>query len=185
MACRDRRQIEAVGLEDPAGLLVPAAIALAVGAVLHCDQAELDQLVIDLLGLRGPETERFLLHLGRGPHDRPGTFFPVLRLGEAEQPVDRVHQPRRNPEPRRRGLEGGQQLPGQLDALRQPGKTLCRAVGLEQRRRQPPKAGRSMGMGKAPPLRPVGAIVLCHRDLPLWLIATGKPSPLTETAISV
>ena len=183
MACRERREIEAVGLEDPAGLLMPPAVTLAVGAVLHCDQAELDQMVIDFLGLRGPETERFLLHLGRGPHDRPRPFFPVLRLGEAEQPVDRVHQPRRNAEPRRRRLESGQQLPGRFDALRQPGKTLGRAVGLEQPRRQPPKAGRSMG--KAPLLRPVGAIFLCHLDPPLWLIATGKPSPLTETPISV
>jgi hypothetical protein len=31
----------------------------------------------------------------------------------------------------------------------------------------------------------VDAMFLYHRDLPFWLIATGKPSPLTETAISV
>jgi hypothetical protein len=31
----------------------------------------------------------------------------------------------------------------------------------------------------------MGAMFLCHRDPPLGLIATGKPTPLTETAISV
>ena len=49
-AREQRRQIEAVGLDDPA-LSVASAVALAVRAVLHGDQAELDQLAVERLDL--------------------------------------------------------------------------------------------------------------------------------------
>jgi toxin ParE1/3/4 len=120
---------------------------------------------------------------GRGPHDRPAPLLPVLRLGEAEQPVDGMHQAWRDAEPRRRRLEGREQLSRRVHPLGQPGKAFRGAVGLEQPRRQPPEAGGCLD--KAPPWRPWGAIFLCHRDPPFGWIATGKPSPLTETAISV
>ena len=85
-------------------------------------------------------------------------------------------------------LKAASSCPGDVDALRQAGKTLRRAVGLQQPRRHPPEAGRSMG--KAPPWRPLGAIFLCHRDPPFWLDRDGQASPvngngnfrLTETA---
>src|SRR3954471_2673919 len=70
-----------------------------------------------------------------------------------------------------------------FDTLRKAGKCFRGAVGFEQLWRPSPKAGRGMGM--PPRWRLVGAIILYHRDPPLGLIATGKPSPLTETAISV
>ena len=131
-----------------------AAVALAVRAVLHRHEAELDQAPVDFLYLRRRQAERFLLHRGRGPYDRPAALLPVLRLGEAEQPVDRVHQARRDAEPWRCRFEGGEQLPGRRDPLGQAGKALRRAVGLEQPRRHPPEAGR--GMGKASPVAPLG-----------------------------
>jgi hypothetical protein len=52
VAHRDRRKIEAVGLDDMPTFLVPAAIAFAVRAVPHGDQAQLDQAVVRFLDLR-------------------------------------------------------------------------------------------------------------------------------------
>ena len=157
-------------------LRIALAVALAVRAVLHRDETELDQAAVDRLDLGRRETERLLLHPGRGPYDRPAPLLPVLRLGEAEQPVDRMHQARRNAEPRRGRLEGGKQLPRRRHALWQAGKAFGRAVGLQQPRRQPPEAGRRVG---TPPLwRPLGAIVLCHRDPPFWLDRDGQAFPV-------
>ena len=109
VTCGDGREIEAVGFDD-AALRIALAIALAVRAVLHADEAELDQAAIDCLDLRRRQAERLLLHARRGPDDRPAVLLPVLRLREAEQPVERMHQARRDTEMRRRRLEGGQQL---------------------------------------------------------------------------
>jgi hypothetical protein len=109
MAPGDRRKIEAIGFDD-AALRVALSVALAVRAVFHRHQAELDQAAVDFLDLRWREAERFLLHRGGRPYNRPTALLPVLRLGEAEQPVDRVHQTRRNAKPRGCGLEGSQQL---------------------------------------------------------------------------
>ena len=66
----ERREIEAVGFDDKP-LLVAPSVALAVRAVLHGDQAELDQAAVDGLDLRRREAERLLLHGGRWPDDRP------------------------------------------------------------------------------------------------------------------
>ena len=143
---------------------VATAVALAVRAVLHGDQAELDQVVVDLLGLRGPEAERLLLHLGRGPDDRPRAFFPVLRLGEAEQPVDGVHQPRRNAEPRRGGLEGGQQLPGDSTPSGSPAKLSAERSALSSpgvSRRKP------VGAWAKPPRCAPWALCSCAIVIPL------------------
>ena len=158
------------------------AIALAVRAVLHRDEAELDKASVGFLDLRRRQAERLLLHARRGPYDRPAALLPVLRLREAEQPVERMHQARCDAEMRRRCLEGGEQLAGRRDAFRQSGKTFGRAVGLQQPQCQPPKAGRAACLpGGAP-----WAQLSCAIVIPLsgW-IATGKPPPLTETAISV
>ena len=76
----DRRQIEAVGL-DNAALGVALAVALAVRAVLHRDEAELDQAAVDLLDLRRRQAERLLLHPGRGPHNRAGRPAPSPAAG--------------------------------------------------------------------------------------------------------
>ena len=92
-----------------------------------------------------------------------------------------MHQARRQPEPRRCRLEGGQQLAGHRHALRQAIEALGRAVGVQQARRQSPEAGR--GAGIASPWRLLGAFHR-HRDPPFGWIATGKPLPSAETAIS-
>jgi hypothetical protein len=47
----NQRQIEAVGLDDAPDLLVPAAVALAVGAVFYRDEAELDRVTVGFLDL--------------------------------------------------------------------------------------------------------------------------------------
>ena len=60
MACCNRRQIEAVGLDDPP-LGVARAVALAVRAVLHGDQAGLDQAAVETLRLGFGQAERLLL----------------------------------------------------------------------------------------------------------------------------
>ena len=87
-----------------------------------------------------------------------------------------MHQPRRQAEPRRRRLEGGQQLPGHRHPVRQAGEALRRAVGPEQARRQPPKAGG--GAGKAFPLRLSGAFHR-HRNPPFGLDRDGQTSPVS------
>lgn len=51
MGRSDRWQIEAAGLDDAPGLLDPAAVALAVGAVFHRDEAELDWGTIGFIDL--------------------------------------------------------------------------------------------------------------------------------------
>ena len=51
MARGDRWQIEAVGLDDAPGLLVPTAIALAVGAVFYRDDADRDRATVGFLDL--------------------------------------------------------------------------------------------------------------------------------------
>ena len=81
-------------------------------------------------------------------------------------------------------LKAASSWPGDSTPSGKPGETLRRTVGLQQPRRHPPEAGRSMG--KASPVAPLGRYFLCAIVIPLsgW-IATGKPSPLTETAISV
>ena len=159
----------------PSGIAAP--VALAVRAVPHGDQPGLDQRPVDRLHPRRRQAERLLLQRSRGPDDRPPSPPPVLRLGEAEQPVHHVHQARRQTEPRRGRLEGGQQLSGRRHAVRQAGEALRRAVGLQQARRQAPEA--AWCRGKAPPLRPWGAIRSPSRSPSRW-IATGKPPPSAE-----
>ena len=73
-------KIEAVGFDD-AALRVALAVALAVRAVLHRDEAELDQAAVDLLDLRRRQAERLLLHRGRGPYDRPRCPAPSPAAG--------------------------------------------------------------------------------------------------------
>ncbi len=63
MRREQRRQIEPIGLDDPA-LPVAFAIAFAVRAVLHRHQAELDQLAIDRLGLGAAEAKGVALQRG-------------------------------------------------------------------------------------------------------------------------
>ena len=87
-----------------------------------------------------------------------------------------MHQAGRYPEPRRGGLEGGEQLPVRLDTLRETGEFLGCAVGFEQPWRHAAEAGRRMG--KASPLRPVGAILVFHRDPPLGLDRDGQAFPV-------
>src|SRR6185369_5163435 len=72
MARSQRRQVEAIGLGD-APLVVAPAVALAVGAVLHADQAGLDQPAVERLDLSPRQAERLLLRGGRRPDDRPPT----------------------------------------------------------------------------------------------------------------
>ena len=157
--------------------MLALAVALAVGAVLHGDEAGLDQRAVGRLDLRCRKAERLLLHGGRGPDDRPPSPAPVLRLGEFEQPVDGMHQAGRQPQPGCGRLQGGQHLPWHGDAFRQPVKGLRGAIDLQQARRQSAKAGR--GTGIASPLRPKGAFRL-HYDPPSGWIVTGKPHPLSE-----
>jgi hypothetical protein len=63
MARGDRRKIEAIGFDD-AALRVALSVALAVRAIFHRHQAELDQAAVDFLDLRWREAERLLLHRG-------------------------------------------------------------------------------------------------------------------------
>ncbi len=125
---------------------------------------------------RRRQPERLLLHRGRRPDDRPPSPPPVLRLGEAEQPVHRVHQPRRQAEPRRRGLEGRQQLPGHRHPVRQAVEALRRAVGPEQAGCQSSKAGG--GAGTTFPLRLSGAFHR-HRESSVRVDRDGQTSPLS------
>ena len=61
VATGERRQIKAVSLDD-VSLEVPTAVALTVGAVLHYDQAEFDQIAIEVFHLAWTETQVLLLH---------------------------------------------------------------------------------------------------------------------------
>ena len=92
------------------------------GLSFIADQTELDQPAVDLFDLRRRQAERLLLHASRGPHDRPPSLLPILRLREAEQPVDRVHQARRDTELWCRFLEGREQLPGTVTPSGRPAK---------------------------------------------------------------
>ena len=143
MARRDRRQIKTVGLDNPS-FGVALAVALAVRAVLHRHQAGLDQAAVEPLRLTFRQTECLLLQQGRRPDDRPPSPLPILRLGETEQPVDRMHQARGQTQPGRRGLESRKQLavapstpsgnPAKLSAARstlnRPGVNRRKPVGL-------------------------------------------------------
>ena len=80
-------------------------------------------------------------------------------------------------------LKAASSWPGTVTPSGRPAKAFGRAVGFQQPRRQPPEAGRgraSLSCG-APWAQFSCAIVIL---LSGW-IATGKPPPLTETAISV
>jgi hypothetical protein len=97
--------------------------------------------------------------------------------------VDGMYQARRNTKPWGRRFEASKQLARRIDPRWQTREILGHTVDFEQPRRHAPEAGR--GAGKAPPWRPTGATLYCQSKSPLWLIATGKPLPATETAISV
>ena len=71
--------------------IAAAPVAFAIRAVLHGDEPGLDQRPADRLHPRRRQAKRFLLHRGRGPHDRL-PLPPVLRLREAEQPVHRTRR---------------------------------------------------------------------------------------------
>ena len=58
----------------------------------------------------------------------------------------------------------------------------CRPVGLQQSRRHSSEACGSMG--KAPPWRPLGAIIDIHRFPFSPRVATGKPSPVAGNIVS-
>ena len=90
----------------------PPAVALAVGAVLHHDQAELDQMAIEVLHLAWAETQLLLLHRRGWPHDRPGGRLPIDGIREPKEPVDGVHDAWPQPEIRCGGFECGQYLAG-------------------------------------------------------------------------
>jgi hypothetical protein len=89
-----------------------------------------------------------------------------------------VHQAGRKPEPGRRRLEGGEQLPMHGDAVRQANKALGRAVNLQQAGCQSSKSGRASG--KASPLRLKGTFRL-HRDPPSRLDRDGQAPSLAKT----
>src|SRR3954470_567946 len=57
------REIEAIGFSD-APLRITMTVTLAVRAVLHADQTELDKLSVGRLDLRWRQAERFLLRPG-------------------------------------------------------------------------------------------------------------------------
>ena len=157
----ERREIEAVGLDDAAFRLAHP-ITLPVWRVLHRHEAELDEAAVDFLDLRRRQPEGVLLHRGRRPDDRPAALFPILRLRKAEQPVNRMDQAGRYAEPRRRRLERSEQLPRSRYANGQARKALGLAVDLEKSWCEPPEPG---GPGdKPPPWRLVGAVVDIHRS---------------------
>jgi hypothetical protein len=108
VAHRDRRQVKAIGLDD-AALGVAPPVTLAIRAVLHRDETGLDQGTVQPLCLRLGETECLLLHRRRRPHDRVPSPLPILRLRKPEQPVDRMHQARRDADARRRCLQRREQ----------------------------------------------------------------------------
>src|ERR1700760_4314531 len=62
------------------------------GSQFAASAAGLDQAAVDFVDLGWRKAEVLLLHQGRRPYDWPSLFVPVLRLGEAEQPVDGMHQ---------------------------------------------------------------------------------------------
>ena len=79
-------------------------------------------------------------------------LHPVLRLGEGEQPVDRVHDPRAEAHMRRRRLEGGQHLAGLL--------TPCPS-GLPVNPRASLSVSSMAGDRRRNPLGPLGTALPC------------------------
>src|SRR5512144_3056983 len=105
MAKANRRAVEAVGLDDLAGLGVAVSPAPAGGTVDGRYQVGANQRVEDVLDLAPGQAERGCeLAVGR-PNDRPGAGLPILRLAEGEKDVDGVAQARGNAERLGRLLE--------------------------------------------------------------------------------
>src|SRR5512132_3333701 len=94
MAEGDRRQVEAVGLDDLARLGVAVSPAPAGGAVDGRYQVGANQRVEDVLDLPPGQAERGLELAIAGPNDRSGAGLPILWRAEGEQDVDGVAQPR-------------------------------------------------------------------------------------------
>jgi hypothetical protein len=108
-ACGQRCQVEAVGLDNAAVRVAPA-VAFAVRAIPGGDQPKFDQMAVKRLDLGRAKAERLLLQCGGRPDDGAGSCHPVLRAGEAEQPVDGVHHARAEAEIGGSSLEGSQHL---------------------------------------------------------------------------
>src|SRR5512132_1394185 len=166
MAEGDRRQVEAVGLDDLARLGVALSPAPAGGAVDGRYQIGANQRVEDVLDLPPSQAERCLeLAVGR-PNDRPGAGLPILRRAEGEQDVDGVAQPRGNAERLGRLLEGGERLSFR-DGVWQAFEALGDGLHLDVRRRQPSESGRDAGMSHL--LRSLYQGPLRRKKLPLAL----------------
>ena len=122
-------EVEAIGFDNSA-LGVAFAVAFPVRTVPHGDKADLDHVAIEGFGLGDAKAKGLLLQPGGRPDDRLLAGRPVLGLGKAEQPVNRVDHPRPIAEGRGRGFESGQHPAGRA-LLRQPGEGLSRALGCE------------------------------------------------------
>ena len=145
MAEGNRREVEAVGLDDLAGLGVAVSPAPAGGTVDGRDQVGANQGAQDVLHLPPGQAERgFELAVG-GPNDRPGAGLPILRRAEGEQDVDGVAQPRGNAERLGGLLERGERL-SLRDAFGQAFEALGDRLHLDVRRRQPSASGRDAGV---------------------------------------
>src|SRR5512147_1560272 len=108
MAEGNRRQVEAVGLDDLAGLGVSVSPAPAGRTVDGRHQIGANQRVEDVLDLPPSQAERGLeLAVGR-PDDRPGPGLPILWRAEGEQDVDGVAEARGKAQWRGGLLEGGE-----------------------------------------------------------------------------
>src|SRR5512144_2691524 len=144
MAEGNRREVEAVGLDDLAGR-VPVSPAPAGRAVDRVDQVGVNQRVQDVLDLPPAKAEGGLeLAVGR-PDDRPGTGLPILRLTEGEQDIDCIAKPWRKAEWLGGLLECGERL-SLRDAVWKALEALGNGLHLDMQRRQPSASGRNAGM---------------------------------------
>src|SRR5512132_1102366 len=145
MAEGNRREVEAVGLDDLAGR-VPVSPAPAGRAVDGPYQVGTNQRVQDVLDLPPAQAEGGLeLAVGR-PDDRPGTGLPILRLTEGEQDIDCIAKPRRKAEWLGGLFERCKRLSFR-DAVWQAFKALGDGLHLNVQRRQPSASGRDADMG--------------------------------------
>ena len=166
MAKANRREVEAVGLDDLAGLGVAVSPAPAGGTVDGRHQVGANQRVEDVLDLPPGQAERGLELAVAGPNDRPGAGLPILRRAEGEQDVDGVAQPRGKAQWLGGLLERGERLSFR-DAFGQALEALGNCLHLDVRRRQPAASGRDAGVSHL--LRSLYPGPLRHKKLPLAL----------------
>ena len=106
VAACERCKIEAVSLNNASSRVSPA-VAFTVRAILHDDEAKLNQMTVQVLHLTYAQAHVLLLHRCGRPHDWPCSRLPVNRLGKPKQPVHGVNDVWAKPEVRSRRFKSG------------------------------------------------------------------------------